>query len=124
MKNKDPIVKILENVVIIIICIKIVFAFSLVGNVFFTHFKKTSTKSEKYHTLFVHLKEVTEFIFIICMSLLLIFIFNPWYKHQIYISREIALLFYLFGFILLITANWNIVTKESYFFKKIQASLK
>ena len=120
MKDKDPIVKVLEKIVIVIICIKIVFVISLVGNFFFTHVNKTSEKSKKYHILFIHLKEVMEFIFIISMSLLLIFIFNPWYKNQIYISREIALLFYLFGFILLFTANWSIVTKESYFFKKIK----
>ena len=124
MRNKDPIEKILEKIVLIIICIKIIFLISVVGHIFFSHYKKKSPESEDVDKKFERLKEITEFIFVISMSLLLIFIFNPWYKHQIYISREISILFYLFGFILIITANWSIIFKEPQWFKQIKYSLK
>ena len=124
MKNKDPVEKMLENVVLIIICIKVIFVISVIGNLFFGHYKKDSAASENADTKFKRLKEITEFIFIISMSLLLIFIFNPWYKHQIYISKEMGFLFYLFGFILIITANWSILVKEPIWFKKIKNSVQ
>ena len=73
--------------------------------------------------IFSRLKEITEFIFIISMSLLLIFIFNPWYEHHIYINKELSILFYLFGIILIFTENWNIVFNEPAWFKQIKSAL-
>ena len=124
MKHEDPIEKILEKIVLIIMCIKFIFLFSAIGHIFFSHYKKYSEKSQKKDKQFMRLKEITDFIFVISMSLLLIFIFNPWYKHQIYISKEIAILFYLFGIILIITANWSIIFEEPEWFKHIKYSLK
>lgn len=123
-RNKDLIEKILEKIVLIIICIKIMFLISVIGHIFFSHYKKNSQSSRDVDNKFSRLKEITEFIFVIAMSLLLIFIFNPWYKHQIYINKEIAIFFYLFGFITIITANWSIVFKEPEWFIKIKSSLK
>jgi hypothetical protein len=65
-------------------------------------------------------KERFEFIFIILMSILLIYLFNPRYNHQVVIDYEMKLLLYLFGFILIITADWDTFIKESKFFKAFQ----
>jgi hypothetical protein len=100
------------------------FLISVIGHIFFSHYKKNSQTSRDVDNKFSRLKEITEFIFVIAMSLLLIIIFNPWFKHQIYINKEIAILFYLFGFITLITANWGIVFKEPQWFIQIKSSLK
>jgi len=58
-------------------------------------------------------KNRMEFIFIVSMSFLLIFMFFPWRDNTVFMSREARLLFYLFGFILLITADWSTFLHES-----------
>lgn len=68
-------------------------------------------------------KERFEFIFIALMSILLIYIFNPRADRINLIDKETKILLYLFGFILLITAKWDIFIKESPFFKKIQNTI-
>jgi hypothetical protein len=68
-------------------------------------------------------KERFEFIFIALMSILLIYVFNPRTDRTILLDKETKLLLYLFGFILLITAKWDVFIKESPLVKKIQQSL-
>jgi hypothetical protein len=58
-------------------------------------------------------KERFEFIFIALMSFLLIYVFNPRYDNIKLIDEETKILLYLFGFILLLTAKWEIFFKES-----------
>lgn len=65
-------------------------------------------------------KERFEFIFIALMSILLIYVFNPRYDNIKLIDKETKILLYLFGFILLITANWEVFFKESPFFYILQ----
>jgi hypothetical protein len=62
-------------------------------------------KEEKTDVKLVYWKERTEFIFVICMSLLLIYYFRP--GHMKPIDSETSLLFFLFGWILIITAKWS-----------------
>ena len=62
----------------------------------------------------LHWKEVTEFIFIVCMSLLLIYHFFPDHNmihnyKPIIVDKESKVLFLLFGFILLFSAKWTIL---------------
>ena len=52
-------------------------------------------------------KEETEFLFIIMMSLLLIYLFNPRKNRLHMIDRETTILFYVFGFVLILTAKWE-----------------
>jgi len=68
-------------------------------------------------------KERFEFIFIALMSVLLIYVFNPRVERLNLIDKETKFLLYLFGFILLITAKWELFIKETLLLKKIQASL-
>jgi L-asparagine transporter-like permease len=65
-------------------------------------------------------KERLEFIFIILMAVLLIYLFKPDSDRSMLITHETKILLYLFGFILLITAKWDDFLKESPFFKMIQ----
>jgi hypothetical protein len=69
--------------------------------------KTTLAKSVKYW------KERVEFLFVFFMSLLLIYLFSPRSNRTSLIDRETKLLFYLFGFVLLITAKWENFFKES-----------
>jgi hypothetical protein len=61
-----------------------------------------------------------EFVFVILMSLLLIYLFNPRYNNQVVIDYDMKLLLYLFGFILIITAKWSAFFEEAPWFKRLQ----
>ena len=68
-------------------------------------------------------KERIEFVFIFLMALLLIYIFNPKIPHTNLLNFEVKLLIYLFGFILLITAEWKLFFYESEWFKYLQQAI-
>jgi hypothetical protein len=55
------------------------------------------------------------------MAILLLVIFFPWRNHMVYLNRELKLLFYLFGWILLFTADWSLFFHEAPWFHRIQA---
>ena len=57
------------------------------------------------------------------MAGLIIYLFNPKYNRENLIDYETKVLLYLFGFILLITAEWSAFFKESSWFKKLQTIL-
>jgi hypothetical protein len=65
-------------------------------------------------------RERIEFIFTSLMAFLLIYLFNPKNNRIFMINHETKVLLFLFGFILIITANWKTFFKESDVFKKIQ----
>ena len=70
------------------------------------------------------IKEQTEFVFIFLTSLLMIGIFSPRENNLTYIDGHVKLLFFLFGWILIITAKWDLFFHESIIAKKILNSLK
>lgn len=51
-------------------------------------------------------KRKTEFVFITLMSILLIYLFNPYTNNTIMIDGEAKMLLFLFGLVLLLTENW------------------
>lgn len=65
-------------------------------------------------------KDRLEFVFVFLMSCLLIYLFNPRRNSSlvtmIYIGRETQILLYIFGFILLLSANWNLFIHDSKIF--------
>lgn len=64
--------------------------------------------------------ERLEFIFTILMAVLLVYIFNP-HKNRLYrINNETKLLLFLFGYVLIFTAKWNIFFEEAKWFKYLQ----
>jgi hypothetical protein len=105
--------------ILFIIFIKIVFFVASFGHVISLH---TDTALDKYDEKFVYWKERTEFIFVITMALLLIYYFHPRFLSKP-MSRETKLLFFLFGWVLLITAKWNIFIKEAPWYEKIASAL-
>jgi hypothetical protein len=56
------------------------------------------------------------------MSCLLIYHFKPGYLKPI--SKETSILFFLFGWILLITAKWELFFAEATWYEKISQALK
>jgi hypothetical protein len=85
--------------------------------------KRKKTNNKKMIQNLGFWKDRFEFIFKAMMSVLLIYLFNPRADNMKFINYETKLLLYLFGFILIITANWNIFFKESPIFKLIQYSI-
>jgi hypothetical protein len=103
--------------VILIILVKVVFIILAVSHLFLKVKGKSDSETDKK---ILYWKERIEFIFIFLMSLMLIYLFYPRSIKEVKLDFETKLLLYLFGFILLITAKWDIFFKESPVFKKIQ----
>ena len=100
-----------------IIFIKVGFVILAISHLYLKLKHKEHSETDKK---IIFWKERLEFIFIILMAVLLIYLFNPRNDRSILITHETKILLYLFGFILLITADWNVFFHESPFFKKFQ----
>ena len=105
-----------DNFIIFIIFVKIIFViFTLIEKYYgyqIIHNPLTADKKQYYvenYTWAFYWKEWLEFIFIILMALVCIIIFYPYYSDTIYIDKETRLLLFIYGFIILITANWSII---------------
>ena len=72
---------------------------------------------------FVYWKERFEFVFVLLMAILLIYLFNPRRKEMVMIDGETKVLFYLFGFVLIITADWSVFFREAKWFKYLQGDV-
>ena len=111
----------LDLFILFIVLIKIVFVLSAIGHLVLSHSANTDLQ-KKVDPKLTYWKERTEFIFIISMSLLLIYHFKPGNNKTL--SEETSLLFFLFGIILLLTAKWSIFIKEAPWYKRIISALK
>jgi hypothetical protein len=67
----------------------------------------------------VYWKIRVQFIFKFLISILIIYLFNPT-KTSVVISGETKLILYLFGFVLLITADWDTFFHDSIWFRTLQ----
>ena len=111
----------LDFFILFIVFIKLVFLLSAIGHVVLTHLPK-SMKLTIDDAKLIYWKERTEFIFIASMSILLIYHFRT--GHVKPVSSESALLFFLFGCILIITAKWDLFLKEAPWYKKLSQALQ
>lgn len=100
----------IDYFIFFIIFIKIIFAISLFGDIISKH-TNNYTINELLDPRFLYWKERTEFIFIASMSILLLYHFNPY--NPIPIPRETNILFFIFGCMLLFTANWSLFFREA-----------
>jgi hypothetical protein len=101
----------------LIIFIKVLFIFTAIIHIYLKFKHRENSDLDK---TILYWKERLEFVFIFLMACLLIFIFNPRQDNLYLMNKETNILFYLFGFILLITANWETFFEESKFFKYLQ----
>jgi hypothetical protein len=103
-----------DNYVSFIIFIKILFIFcAVVTFLLKTKIKYSNNTDKKIITFYNNLsvcKEMLEFLFIISTALICIIVFYPFYKEQVMIDKPTRLLLFLYGFIILITANWSVLT--------------
>jgi len=101
----------------LIIVIKLIF---VVMTMYHLYLKVKGESDSDLDKRIVYWKERLEFLFVILMSMLLIYLFNPRHNHNIMIDHHTKILLYLFGFILLITAKWHTFFEEANWFKNIQ----
>jgi hypothetical protein len=104
----------------LIIIIKIIFITLSFYDVVLNH--KSPNDKEKIENI-KYWKNRIEFLFIAMMSSLLIYLFNPYYNNMGMITSETKLLLYLFGFILILTADWSLFIRESPIVKDIKRSV-
>jgi len=104
----------------LIILVKLGFISMAITGIYLKNKKKE--KSASYKNV-EYWKERFEFIFTALMAVLLIYLFNPRANLSDKLEREPKLLLYLFGFILLITAKWNVFFQESKLFQNIQKTV-
>lgn len=103
-----------------IIIIKVVFIILAIYEQYLKHKKHVDNKKIIQITYW---KERIEFVFIIMMSTLLLYLFNPRMNNMNMITSETKLLLFLFGFILILTAKWSVFLSESKWFSYVQGSL-
>jgi hypothetical protein len=101
--------------ILFIIFIKIIFIVSAIGHIILTHAHNIFIV-DKLDPKLVYWKERTEIIFNISMALLLIYHFRP--NVSVPINKETILLFYLFGWVILLTSNWSLFIYNSPWNKK------
>ena len=106
-----------HNYIYLIIFIKFIFLILAVSHLYMKATKKIDSDLDKR---IVYWKERVEFVFVILMACLIIYVFNPRHDHKALIDSHTKLLLYLFGFVLLITAKWSTFFAESLWFKDVQ----
>ena len=101
----------------LIFALKILFILSAITTLYLKLKKRENSESYK---ILSYWKERIEFAFVILMSILLVYLFNPRQNRNNMINGETKLLLYLFGFVLLITANWKTFIGESIWVERAQ----
>jgi uncharacterized membrane protein len=86
-------------------------AFILVALYYHYVKKKDPSDTKKQTTLFV-LKEQLEFVFIVCMSIVLVLNFNPWID-TVVIDKETKLLLFIYGILIILTSKYSTFMSES-----------
>lgn len=109
----------LTNFVLVAIIIKFGFVFFALMHAGVSHSKKYKDGNKKVKRIdkrIIIMKQITEFIFMFLMSLLLLFLFMPNTNNIKYITKETKILMFLYGILLIITANWRTLRQLSTFF--------
>lgn len=109
-----------DTYITFIIFIKVCFILSVITHIYLKNNKQEGSELDKKA---LYWREKLEFIFKALMAGLLIYLFNPRYSREHLIDYESKVLIYLFGFILLITADWAVFFKEASWFEKLQLIL-
>ena len=107
--------KALDVYIIFIIFIKMVFGISTLAHFYLTSISKT-LKPELDET-FVFWRERAEFIFICSVAIVLIIVFNPFFRPPVELSFEMKMIFFILGMILITSADWGLFVKNTPFLR-------
>ena len=109
--------KIFDYYITLIFLVKFIF---LLLSIYYVYLKAKGKQDTPKGKSILFWKDHIEFIFTALMSVLLIYLFNPRTDKATLVDKETKLLLYLFGFVLIITANWKLFLGESPLLNKIQ----
>jgi hypothetical protein len=113
-----------DNYVSFIIFIKILFIlFAVMTFILKTKIKYSKNNDKKIISIYNNLslcKETLELFFIISTAIVCIIVFCPFYKDQVIIDKHTRLLLFLYGIIIIITADWSVLTKLPSWFTDVQ----
>ena len=101
----------------LIFVVKIIFIILAIIHIYLKAKKKENTDFDKK---IVFWKDRIDIIFVVLMSFLLIYLFNPRSTQSVIINGNPKFLLYVFGIFLLITANWNIIFTPAPWFSNLQ----
>lgn len=119
---------VLNGFIVFVIVVKVCFVGFALAHFINTHQKQRATTSSELASLehwdvrFRYWKERTEFVFIVSMALLLMYHFVP--QHRRPVNHETGILFFLFGAILLLTADWSLFVREAPWVAVVSSSLR
>jgi hypothetical protein len=108
--------KFIPYFILFIIVVKISFAIAYFGHIILSHTETILDDLIEEETL-LYWKERSEFIFVICMSSLLIYHFLPGSDNMV-VGNETKALFLYLGILLLFTAKWTLFFDEESAFVK------
>ena len=74
----------------------------------------------EFSTNLHHWKEYCEFMFIACMAILCIYLFNPLLDVRPAINYETRILLFVFGWIILLNCKWDLFFEQSKWFTLLQ----
>jgi hypothetical protein len=100
-----------------IIFLKIVFLIASTGDFYLKFFDKN--QHPDIEKKFKYWEERTEFLFVACMSALLLIMFFPHHRTEWKLNKEERLMLYLFGWILLYTANWKLFIDDAAWYPSV-----
>ena len=100
----------------LVLFFKIIFSMLLLVQIYL-NFKQT--KDTEFDKKIKYWKHRVEFIFIFLMSCLLIYLFNPRTDRTVMIDYETKILLYIFGFVLILSADWKHFFEDNKWITKI-----
>ena len=117
MKFNTP----LDIFITFIISIKVIF--TILSSIYFfdeIKNKEQGKESSEFDDNIFYWKDRCEFIFIASVAILLIYYFNPTNNKPIVIDFETKLLFFIFGWIIFVKADWKLFFGDSKILSYIQ----
>lgn len=97
--------------IFLILVVKIIVLFLVISSFLINKSieNKPEVKQKYTHLLKIYsnIKEQIHFIFGILMGILLIILFNPYTKNPIILNNEDKIILWLFGYVLIISADWS-----------------
>jgi hypothetical protein len=99
--SKKPILRVVIILLIVLKCLVVIFSLA-------RHYLKTHDKTmTKIYEKISYYKYDVDFVFIIGMSLLIMYLFAPPFKSNAPLEYEIKVLLFAYAIIIILTANWS-----------------
>jgi len=93
-----------------ILVVKVVFVITAVLH-FILEFQ--GKRFDALDDIIVYFKDRVDFIFTFMMSVLIVYLFYPYHKIPVELDKETKTLLWLFGIVLIFTADWKLFIGES-----------